>query len=199
MKRKSVRVLIWITVSLLVLALLGAGYYLFIYDMRRPSRYQPQMDASFLQTELERLHPTAADSADEVLIEQEGFEGILSYGCSIESVDDIKDYFAYISRNPYDGEHITFSDDSYEIFVSRAYYMPMIKAMGHGWLHRDGNIYAFRNGEEEAEDKPNFRNCFIFTIRKGDNQFVLNMYCNTDSAENALSQAIDYINGQVSG
>lgn len=194
MKRISKRSLLRIAAILLLAAIIGAAGYLFVFGRAKPLRYLPQMDYSFLQSEIERLAPIGEDTSGEVLLFHDGFRGILQYGCSKSSAEEIKAYFEYLSHNPYDGTHYTFPDDAYEIFVGDAQYNRITKAWGYGWLHYEGNLYARRNGTDAAAGKPNFRNCFDFTIRKADAQFVFTVYCNTSDAETALTEAIDYVN-----
>ena len=62
MKGKFKRVSVIVIVSLLILAVAGTVYYLFVYDKHKPRLYQPQMTYSFLQAEIERLEPIAENS-----------------------------------------------------------------------------------------------------------------------------------------
>lgn len=194
MKRVSNRVLVIITVILLALAIIGMVIFLFVFDRNRPRIYQPQIDYRFLQNEIERLASPAKDMSSETIVSQNGFEGIVAFDRSKSSVAEIKAHLAYLSRNPDYGTHITFPNDDYEIFVSAARYTPIARAWGYGWLHYEGNLYAQRNGRDAADEKPNFRNYFSFTLRKADEQFVFTVYCNTSDAEKALSEAINCMN-----
>lgn len=197
MKGKFKRVSVIVIVSLLILAVAGTVYYLFVYDKHKPRLYQPQMTYSFLQAEIERLEPIAENSYAEVFITKDGFKGILGYNCTKSSIDEIKKVFAQLTRNDIDGEHIVFPDDSYEIFVDKARYTPITDPLGYGWFDYSGNLYKDRYGKEEAKGKPNYRNQFSFVIRKDDEQFWFTMFCNTDDAEKALSESISYVNEQV--
>ena len=194
MKRFSNRALVIVTVILLTFVIIGMVIFLFVFDRNKPQIYQPQVDYRFLQNEIERLDSFAGNLSGEVTVSQGEFKGIIAYDRSENSVAEIKEYFSYLSRNPYYGTHITFPNDDYEIFISEARYTPIVQALGYGWLHYEGNLYAQRNGRDAAEGKPNFRNCFNFTIRKADEQFVFTVYCNTSDAEKALTEAIDYVN-----
>lgn len=193
MKRFSNRAWIVVAAILLTLAIIGMVIFLFAFDRNNPQLYHPQIDYRSLQNEIGRLAPLSKELSGEAIVSQDGFEGIIVYDRSKSSVAEIKEYLAYLSRNPYDGTHITFPNDDYEIFVSAARYTPIVQAWGYGWLHYEGNLYARRNGRDAAEGKPNFRNCFNFTIRKADEQFVFTVYCNTSDAEKALTEAIDYV------
>lgn len=191
MKQDSKR--IWIIAILLGIIVLGAVVYLFLIDRNNPRVYHPQVDYRFLQEKIPQLPSLTEDLSGEATVSQNGFKGILVYHASKSSVSEIKEHFTHLSKNPYDGTHITFPNDEYEIFVGDARYTPNIQAWGYGWLHYKGNIYAQQNGKDAAEAKPNFHNCFDFTIRKADEAFSFTVYCNKHSAEAALSAAIDYI------
>ena len=188
------RVLI-ITVAVAVLATgIGLSSYLFYFDRRKPQVYQPQVETAFLLSQIERIESVDDDIDGEVLLSQDGFNGILVYSYSEQSAQDIDDCFKQLSLNKFDGELITFPENSCQIFVHSARYTPIVEALGYGWLHYDGNVYATRNGRAAAKDKPNYRNFFCFTIGKDNGLCYLQIYCNTSDAEKALKQAIDYIN-----
>lgn len=182
--------------SALLLLCIGIALvcYLFVYDKGKAQLYQPQLNYRFLQTQMERIHPVSEDLSDEITVTQTGFKGILSYSCTKSTVDEIKEDFQYLSRNEYEGTHITFPDDSYEIYVGLARYTPIIDAWRYGWWDYEGNIYAQKNGKTAAEGKPNYRNYFHYTIRKKDVKISLAIYCNTDDAEKALAAAIECLN-----
>ena len=188
------RVLI-VTVAVAVLATgIGLGCYLFYFDRRKPQVYQPQVETTFLLSQIERIESVDDDINGEAMLSQDGFKGILIYSYSDQSAQDIDDCFEQLSQNELDGELITFPENSCQVFVHSARYTPVVKALGYGWLHYDGNAYATRNGRESAKGKPNFRNYFCFTVGKDNGLYYLQIYCNTDDAERALKQAIDYIN-----
>ena len=67
---------------LFLISVIGIGYYLFIYDMNKPREYQPQIEGSFLQTEIKRLVPVITEKREKVIIEQNGFKGIVNWGCA---------------------------------------------------------------------------------------------------------------------
>ena len=195
MKRFSNRALIIVTVILLTFAIIGMVIFLFVFDRNKPQHYQPQVDYRFLQNEIERLDSFAERLVGEATVSQGNFKGIIAYDRSESSVAETKEYFSYLSRNPYYGTHITFPNDNYEIFISEARYTPIVEALGYDWLHYRGNLYAQKNGRDAAEGKPNFRNYFSFTVRKAEELFVFTIYCNTSDAEKALSEAVNCMNG----
>lgn len=199
-----------IIVTLIVVSVIGVLGYLFIYDLNKPSIYQPEMDTEFLQSEIERIATIEADSVymvceDEILITQDGFKGMITYYCCEKPFDE------EIKGSYHDGNGSTLGElirisDSAEIFVWQAYYTPIVSAWGYGWLNHDGNLYANslskygyadKASREAAEGKPNFRSYFKFTIMRDNELFFFELYCNTDNAEKALSGIIDYINNNV--
>lgn len=196
MKRFSNRAVVISIVSLLSFAMIGTILFLFVFDGNKPRIYQPQVDYRLLQNEIERIDSFGEDFEGEEIVLQGEFKGIIAYSRSESSVAEIKDYFLYLSRNPYYGTHIAFPNDEYEIFISEARYTPIVKTWGYGWLHYKGNLYAQQNGRDAAKGKPNFRNCFNFTVRKSDEQFVFIVYCNTSDAGEALSKAVSCINAR---
>lgn len=199
MKTKKPMWILRIVIMLFLISVIGIGYYLFIYDMNKPREYQPQIEGSFLQTEIKRLAPVITEKREEVIIEQNGFKGIVNWGCAKGSIEEIQEYIQFVIdfRYPY-GEHFVFEEDSSEIVVWDARYTPLAEAWGYGWWSYEGNLYEKFHGREKAAEKPNFRNLFSFTIRREDEQFQLYIFCDTESAEKALSETIDYINVQNS-
>ena len=208
-----------VIMTVVVLLVIGVVGYLFVYDLNRPERYVPEMDTEFLKTEIDRIAAIDADSEytvydeDDVLVTQDGFKCILSYSCERPVDEETKDSYDYLEAKDIAGKLIRLSD-SVQIFVWDAYYKPIVEALGYGWLNYDGNLYASnvahysagysadyadKNRREATKDKPNYRNCFRFTIIRDDELFVFLVYCNTDSAEEALSESINYINNNVLG
>jgi len=195
MKCNYKRVLIITLLVFILISIVGSALYLFVYDANKPRMYQPEMDKVFIQDEIERLETTFnSEFHDEVIIENSDFEGILLYNCSVSSVEEIKEYIQVFSKSEYNGRHISFKNDSYEMYIANARYMPIIKALGHNWLHYRGNLYQRYYGKEEAQGKPNYRNQYIFVIRKDNYRFIFNVFCKETDAEKALSTAVTHIN-----
>ena len=166
-------------------------------DRKRDAVYFPDMDYRTLPNYIVRLPEISDPLNGEGLTSKDGFKGNIYYSCSVSSAEAIKGEFAENLWNPNDGTHYAFPDDSYEIYVHSARYMPIVRAWGHNWMHRNGNLYEKINGKGSAEDLPNFRNYFRFTIRKEDTMYYFSVFCNTDDPNVALTQAIEYLNSKI--
>lgn len=195
MKPRLITALKTLTIILVFASIVGSCYYLFVYDRYEKSlTYSPEIEISFLESETERLLPIKENNSVEEVIKDGRFKAVFILNCSKSSVDEIKENIDSIMKWHYkDRQHFSFNDSS-EIVIWEAHYTPIVKALGHGWWYSDGNEYERLYGEEKAEGKPNFRNHFCFTIRKNDEQFFFDIFCNTNDAEKAFSKAVDYIN-----
>ncbi len=195
MKFSKRRIWIMVIVAVCLVAFAFVGYLL--HDRKKDAFYFPDMDYRTLPNYIVQLPKVSEPLSGEDVVSVDGFEGIIGYSCSVSSAEDIQAYFTENLWNTYDGTHYTFPNDSYEIFVHEARYMPVLRAWGHNWMHRDGNLYEKINGKDAAEGKPNFRNYFKFTIRKEDAMYTFTVFCNTDDAETALAEGIRHLTSKV--
>lgn len=175
----------------------GALWYLFDYDKGRPQRYIPQLEQTFLESELQRLDPDAVNPTSEIILRKNGFHGILSYAVTEGDAEELSETLQALAANPLDGTYIPLPGGVCDMFVGVAHYTPMVKAAGYGWWdnHTNSNPYARTFGKDAAKGKPNYRNHFHFVIRKGEKLFGIHVFCNKRNAEKALSEAITGING----
>ena len=189
--------IVWLAVivALCLVAVVFTGQLL--RDRKRDTIYFPDMDYRDLPNYIVQLPNVSEPLNGENIVSRDGFEGSIAYSCTVSSAEEIKAYFAKTFWNAYDGTHYTFPNDSYEIFVHTAQYMPIVRAWGHNWMHYDGNLYEQINGKDAGEDRPNFRNYFKFTIRKEDTKYTFTVFCNTDDPEKVLAEAIQHLNNVI--
>ena len=166
-------------------------------DRERASVYFPNMDYQTLPNYIVQLPDISEPVNGEDVVSKDGFKGIVRYTCSVSSAEEIKAEFTENLWNPNEGTHYTFPNDSYEIYIHSARYMPILRAWGHNWMHRNGNLYEKVNGKGTGDGLPNFRNSFRFTIRKEDTVYYFCVFCNTDDPETALAQAIRHLTSQI--
>ena len=180
------RILCW----LLVLALVAAGVYLFDIDYKiRPSR---DID---IQTLAECLAPLdCSPGSGRFMKEDTGFDAWL--------IIDVDEEFQY------EGDETTLKEfaekhalkyqvvpeQDVEMVVWLRSYMPLMKALGYGWLNYDGNLIEKWYGSEEAEGKPNYRNLFSIFLRKGEYYYWFNGFCRTGSMETFLKESVRIAN-----
>lgn len=195
MKFSKCNFLTIVIVAICVIVFCITGY--FWRDQNKNTHYFPDMEYRDLPNHIVQLPNISESIQGEDLISCDDFEGLIAYDCSASSAEEIKAYFANELWDKYKGTHYTFPNDSYEIFVHEARYMPILRALGHNWMHYEGNLYEEINGKEMAKDKPNFRNYFKFTIRKKDTLYTFTVFCNTDDAEIALAESIRYLNSRI--
>ena len=143
------RILCW----LLVLALVAAGVYLFDIDYKiRPSR---DID---IRTLAECLAPLdCSPGSGRFMKEDTGFDAWLTVSVSEElAILEGSTIKEFTERN-----YLTLfevPEQDVEMVVWMRDYMPLMKALGYGWLNYDGNLIEERYGSEKAEGKPNYRN-----------------------------------------
>lgn len=179
-------------VTVLVAEIVLAGlYYLFVYDQNRPFWYQPQLSSRFLEMKIEEIEPLTEDMAGEIMFTQDGFKGIIGYGCSKDGLDELDGYYNYVEHFGGGCTHIVFPNDSYEIYVADVVYEDIIDAWQYGWWDRDGNRYADVHGDEAAKGKPNYRYHYRFLIRKDNDLYSMEAFCNNDDARTVFSACID--------
>ncbi len=174
MKYSKRKVLIAVIVAVCIVATIFVCDLL--RDRKRDTVYFPDMDYRTLPNYIVQLPDVSEPLQGEDVVSKDGFEGVIYYNCSVSSAEEIKADFAENYWNPIDGTHYTFPNDSYEIYVHSARYMPIVRAWGHNWMHRNGNLYEKVNGKGTGEDLPNFRNYFRFTIRKEDTMYYFSIF-----------------------
>ena len=179
------RILCW----LLVLALVAAGVYLFDIDYKiRPSR---DID---IQTLAECLAPLdCSPGSGRFMKEDTGFDAWLIVSVSEELAilegSTIKEFT--------ERKYLTLfevPEQDVEMVVWMRDYMPLMKALGYGWLNYDGNLIEERYGSEEAEGKPNYRNYFSIFLRKGEYYYWFDGFCRTGSMETFLKESVRIAN-----
>ena len=156
MKQKNLSVLKIVLIVLTVEVVLSGMYYLLVYDKNKPFMYNPKLSRIVLEEEIKNIEPMTEEISGEIMITQDDFKGILIYGCSKKTSDEISESFGYLDSD-IRYTHIVFPDDSYEIYVRDVQYEDIIDAWQYGWWDYQGNMYARRYGKEAAKDKPNYR------------------------------------------
>ena len=194
MKQKHLSVLKIVLIVLVVEIVLAGIYYIFVYDQNRPSWYQPQLSSRFLEMKIEEIKPLTEDMAGEIILSQDDFEGIFGYGCSKDGLDGLDGYLNYVEHFGGGCTHIVFPNDSYEIYVADVVYENIIDAWQYGWWDRDGNRYADVHGDEAAKGKPNYRYHYRFLVRKDNDIYSMEAFCNTDDAKKVFSICVENIN-----
>ena len=194
MKQKNLSVLKIVVVVLIVEIVLSGLYYLLVYDKNKPAVYPPQLSSWFLEKQIKTVEPMAENAYGEIIIDQKDFEGIFGYNFAKDGTYEIEHYIKYLDWGVARHTHIVFSDDSYEIYVGDVTYTDILNAWQYDWWDRQGNQYADIKGDDEAEGKPNYRYHYRFLIRKNNDLYAMEMFCNNDDAEKVLSVCVEKMN-----
>ena len=189
-RRKYLYVLRIILIILIVEVVLGGMYYLFEYDEHKYWDYTPRIVKPLLENDIKKIEPLTEDLGGELMITEEDFEGILVYGAgklTLEEIEESKDFW----NSWYGSTHISFKDDSYEVYVSDLSYTSIIDAWQYGWWDRDGNRYARMYGDDAAKGKPNYRYFYMFQIIKNNDSYLMRVFCNTDDVNTVFSACVE--------
>lgn len=187
----------WVKICVIVLCIglaIGILGYLVIYDLNKPAIYKPEIDQADLFANVTQLS-SAKSVKTEVQVKQNNFKGIVLFESDNEPKTDWKEIYNDLNNYwPSYNQYYVFEKLDAEVIVSCAEYTPILKAWGYGWLSQNGNLHANYCDCESADDLPNYRNLFRFYVKKGNEEFVFIIYCNTDSPREAFSEVVHYYN-----
>lgn len=186
--------IIKVVIVILFVLIICELFYVFIFDTSKETSYQLFVDKTNLVTELKRLNAPAKELSHEIMVNNKEFKAILVIDSGLESNDSRALTIKEIADRYSHGGYYEFTDQSMEAAICDIQYTHIKDAIGYGWLSYRGNLYAERYGREKAKGKPNYRYQVEIFIRKEDSNYHILAFCNTDSINNILTEAVNQIN-----
>lgn len=97
-------------------------------------------------------------------------------------------------KNIYKSVYFDLKDINAEVGYLYTEQMHPLKAIGHGWVSYDSNLYAKEYGNKAAEGKPNYNNRISFVMQKDGTYYRVYAYSNKKDFIRLLEETVQVIN-----
>lgn len=191
------------TISIvLALAIFGTAactlVYLYGIDLYRDKYYPLEASQETLTANLDALRQPARLGEEIFTVEDDG-RGIyciqVTDDLDNEQQEDGRTVIESVAEASLFSQYFDLPEQDMEIVVHIARYMPIVSAwkwnMG---LSTWGNYFALLHPDKNPSSRPNYRNVFRVTLRKGEYYYDFEGFCKSDSFEDFLQEAVRLAN-----